>query len=297
MRRDQALAQLSPQANAMLYAAADLAENLVKLRAKFGAGTVKAQQETAYGIETDVCDISQLSETGWHAEYSTSFPMSIADERDATISLLKDMPPQVQQALGILDPLNIGHFCQLLGVPGFESALREQQQKTLGDIAKLVQASPIPAPPGPPGTPPGLPMPSVPVDDFDNHGIVAGIMAAWLISERQGGKARATNPNGFANVLAAWQAHTKLASPPPPPPPPPIKGSLSTSLKLEDAPNLIPEILAAAGINTPPGGLGVKPPAPPGQPPLGPLPPGALPPPGPVGAPPPTPEPAPLPIM
>jgi hypothetical protein len=296
MRRDQALAQLSPQANAMLYAAADLAENLVKLRAKFGAGTVKAQQETAYGIETDVVDISQLSESGWHAEYSSNFPMSLSDERDATISLLKDMPPQVQQALGILDPLNIGHFCQLLGVPGFESALREQQQKTIEDISKLVQGSPIPVPPG---APPAPPMPSIPIDPFDNHAIVAGIMAAWMISERQGGKTRATNPNGFANVLAAWQAHTAAATPPPPPPPPALKGSLSLAAKLEDFPGILNEALQAAGVNAPPGIPGVKPPPPPGAP--GPPPPGALPDPGPIGAqpmpPPGLPAPPPLPVM
>ena len=283
MRRDQALAQLSPQANAMLYAAADLAENLVKLRAKFGAGTVKAQQQTAYGTETDVVDISALSESGWHAEYNSNFPMSLSDERDATISLLKDMPPQVQQALGILDPLNIGHFCQLLGVPGFESVLREQQQKTIEDISKLVQGSPIPQPPGPPGVPPAPPMPSIPIDPFDNHAIVAGIMAAWMISERQGGKTRATNPNGFANVLAAWQAHTAAATPPPPPPPPALKGSLSLAAKLEDFPGILNEALQAAGVNAPPGIPGVKPPAPP--PAVGPPPPGGIPAPIPPGAP------------
>ena len=39
----------------MRDASEDLAKILVCLRGKYGSGTVKAQNKTAYGVETDVC--------------------------------------------------------------------------------------------------------------------------------------------------------------------------------------------------------------------------------------------------
>jgi hypothetical protein len=219
--------------------------------------------------------------------------MTLSDKRDALFSMLKDFPPDVQQALSVLDPINIEEIFELLQIPGFESAIKDQKEKTLADIEQLLQAQPTPGQPGPDGTP-GPPQPSLPPDPFDNHALVSGVVGKWLVSQT-GQETRKGNANGFANVQAFQQAHQLLAAPPPPPPPPPpLKGSLAWSGKLEDFPNLTPQILEAAG---------VQPPAPPPSPTPGPMPPpspGAPPdmgPPAPPGAPPPVAQTTPMPPL
>ena len=248
-RKDQALAQLAPQAQAMTDGAEDIAVNLVKLRAKFGAGTVKAQNKSAYGSKTDIVDIAQLKVDNWHAESDDQFPLTVSDQRDTLFSLLKEFPPEVQQALSILDPINIEEICELLQIPGFESAIQDQKEKTLADIQQLLLEQPIPGAPGPNGQP-GPPQPSRPIDVFNNHVVVAALLSKWLVANH---KVQHQNPGGFANVVAAFMAETQAAGPPPPPPPPPpLKGAVSLALKLEDMPNLVPEVLKAAGVDIPP---------------------------------------------
>lgn len=264
-RRDQALAQLAPQAQAMLEAAAEAAELLVKLRAKYGAGTVKAQRKTAYGTKTDVVDIAQLKDEGWHAEADDQFPMTNSDRRDAVYSMLKEFPPEVQQALSVLDPLNIVALTELLQIPGFDSKVQEQKEKTLKDIDQLMNEEAIPGPNG-------QMQPSLPPDSYDDHQLVSAIMQSWLVANFE---CRHERPQNFANVVARYEAEVALAAPPPPPPPPPIKGSLAMSAKLEDFPNLVNEVLQGAGL----------PPAPAQAPAPAPATPGPMPAPPPVAGP------------
>jgi hypothetical protein len=259
-RRDQALAQLAPQAQAMREAAEDVARILVTLRSKYGSGTVKAQRKSAYGVETDVADMADLQTSGWHPESDDQFPLTLSDRRDTLYSLLKEFSPDVAQALSLLDPLNVDGLLELLQLPGFESVIGEQKQKTLVQIDQLLAGAPIPAPPGPPGAPPKPPMPSVPADPFDDHVLVAKIASRWMISPV--GQKHIGTP-GFANVEAYWQAHSALATPPPPPPPPPVKASMAISMKAEDYPSLLPELLVGAGLPPPP-------PPPPQPPAIGP---------------------------
>lgn len=261
-RRDQALMQLAPQAEEMRIASEEMATILVKLRAKYGCGTVTARRQTAYGRATDIADMAQLRESGWHVEANDDFPMTLSDRRDAVFSLLKDFPPEVQQALSVLDPLNIEEVFELIQVPGFESALRDQKEKTLSDIEQLLAEPPMPGQPGPDGSP-GEPQPSMPPDPFDNHTLVVAVVATWMIS-KPGRDARNSNPQGFQNVQAFWQAHQALATPPPPPPPPPVKANLALSAKLEDFPQLMNEVLQGAGL--PPEQQSAAPPAPAGPP-------------------------------
>lgn len=259
-KKDQALAQLAPQAEAMRDSSEDLARIMVCLRSKYGSGTVKAQKKSAYGIETDVCDIAELQEAGWHAESNDDFPLTLADRRDTLYSLLHEFSPDVAQALSLLDPLNIESTLELLQVPGYESAVANQKIKTLADIDRLLQGQPIMPPPGPPGAPPGLPMPSIPPDAFDDAVLVTLIMSRWLVGPV--GQKHTGTP-GFFNVVARWHAYKTLATPPAPPLPPPLKGSLSIAGKLEDFPNLASEIMVGAGLPAP----APTPPVPPVGPP------------------------------
>lgn len=257
-RKQQALAQLAPQAMAMEDAAADLARILVNKRSKFGAGTVKAENKSAYGSKTDVVDIAELQADGWHAESDDQFPLTLADRRDTLFSMLKEFPPEVQQALSVLSPINIEEICELLQIPGFESAVQDQKEKTLRDIEALLKQQPLEN------------QPSIPIDPYDNHQLAGILSGAWLVANQQ---IKNGNPAGFANVVAFWQAHLAAATPPPPPPPPPLKGSLGIQMKAEDHPPLTSQILKAAGIDiqtpppTAPPASPMAPPAPVGTPP------------------------------
>ncbi len=246
-RRDQALAQLAPQAQSMRDAAEDIARILVTLRSKYGSGTVKAQRKGAYGVETDVAEMSDLQAAGWHPEADDQFPLTLSDSRDAVYSLLKESP-DIAQVLGMLDPLNIEELTETMGIPGFQSAIGEQVQKTLNEISRLLQGQPMPGEQGPNGQP-GPPQPSIPVDAYDNHQLAASIKAKWMIAPV--GQKEAGTP-GFANVLASWAVQNQMAQPPQPPPPPALKGSVAWAGKLEDFPSLVPEILEGAGLPPPP---------------------------------------------
>ena len=96
----------------------------------------------------------------------------------------------------MLDPMNVDETVELLGVPGYQSAVADQRQKTLQDIDKLLQGQPLPGKPGPNGQP-GPPQPSVPPDLFDDAALVTQLMAKWLVGPV--GQKQAGTP-GFFNV-------------------------------------------------------------------------------------------------
>jgi hypothetical protein len=242
MRRDAALAKLSPQAAELRYAAEDIGAILVKLRAKYGAGTIISPSKGAFGVKTDVVDMAQLTETGWHCESNDKFPMSQADTYDTVWGLIKEMP-EAAEILGILGPLNIEQVLEVLQVPDFASAMEAQKHKTLDDIQQLLQAQPIEGQPGPNGEP-GEKQPSLPMDEFDNHPFVALLISVWMVSE--GPRERASNPQGFENVFLFWKLHQQAAQPPQAPP---VRGNLNFSIKGEDYPQLLPAAMEAAGIS------------------------------------------------
>lgn len=256
MLRDAALAQLAPQSQAMRDCAERTAENATRARAKYGSGTVKAQRKSAYGVQTDVIDIASLSTDNWHAESDDNFPMTLSDRRDAVYSIMKEFPPETQQALGVFDPTNIEETVELLQVPGFNSTVKEQFEKCLTDIEQLLKESPIPGPIQPDGKPDDL-EPSQGIDPFDNPQLCFLVYGKWLIGNA---KVKHENPAGFANVVAKFMKYQTAAQPPTPPPPPPLKASLGIQMKAEDYPNLTDEILKGAGLPGTPPGAGPQPP-------------------------------------
>jgi hypothetical protein len=258
-RKDQALMQLAPQAQEMQYAAADIAEILVKLRAKFGSGTVKSPRKGSFGVEVDTVDMAELSETGWHAESDDNFPMNAADRYDKMWALLKEFPPDVQQSLSIMDPINLEETLEILQIPGYESVIADHKRKTLADIAQLLAGQPMDGPPGPDGQP-GPKQPSIAIDAFDNHQFVAQFLQVWLVSAT-GQREKNARPQGFENVQLFWQAHQQAAQPPAPPAPPPVRAALNVSAKLEDMPPAFTqEILGGANLPANPQSAPVPPP-------------------------------------
>ncbi len=259
-RKDQALMQLSPQAQAEQSAWIDTATNAVKQRAKFGTAQVKSPRKGSFGIEVDVVEMANLKEAGWHVEADDSFPMSASDRFDKLYGLLHDFSPEVQQALSILDPINLEETLEILQIPGYESVPEDQKRKTMADIAQLLAGQPT-------QDEQGNPMPSVPMDEYDDHGFVSTFLPKWMLS-KTGQQQKQSNPVGFQNVVAFWQQQQQAAQPPQPPPPPPVRPSLSVSAKLEDMPPAFTqEILQGAGLPANPESSPIPmPPAPPGEP-------------------------------
>lgn len=260
-RKDQALAQLGPQAQDMEFCAERIGRNIVRQRARYGTGTIKSPRKTSFGKRTDVVDQASLTETGWHCEADDNFPITSGDTADKLLAMLKESP-EVAQLLGLLDPMNLERNLQNMQLPDYESPFEDQKRKTLSDIDQLLQAQPIESPPGPDGQP-GPPQPSIPVDTYDDHQFVADFLRKWMVS-KEGQDEKNASPQGFANVAAFQQAHFQAAQPPPPPAPPLVRTALNVGVKMEDMPpEFTAEVMKGAGL---PGNIPAPPPPPPVQP-------------------------------
>ncbi len=247
-RKEQALAQLTPQAQEMQYAAEHIGRNLIKQRAKYGSGVIKAPRKTAFGTRTDSVDQAAISDSGWHCEADDNFPMTIADTSDKLWGILKEFPPEVQQALSVLDPVNLERNLELLQLPGYESVYEDQKRKTLADVQKLLQAAPIDGQPDPQTGQPGPQQPSLQPDAYDDHQFVADFLRKLMVS-KDGQDEANSNPQGFANLAAFQAAQAQLAQPPQAPAPPTVRAALNVSAKLEDmSPEFTQEILQGANL-------------------------------------------------
>jgi len=254
-RKDQALNQLSPQSLEQGEFWEAVAENSTRQRARFGTGQIKQQERTAFGFQTTVVDLASLAEDGYHAEADDGIPMSFTDQADKLYSLLHEAKPEVQQALSLLDPINLDVNLELLQLPNHHSTYENQKAKTINDIQELLKGEPIPGADG-------APQPSIPVDQYDDHAFVADFMRQWLVSPG-GQEKKLASPLGFENVLMAQQAHMQMAAPPPPT----VRAGLNVSGKMETlSPAVQNEILKGAGLpELPPEALiPLPPPLPPG---------------------------------
>lgn len=242
-RKDQALLQLSPQAQEMQNCWQAIGENGVRMLAKYGSGTIKVPRKGSFGAEADTVDLAELSEDGWHTEADDNFPMNASDRFDKMWSVLKDFSPEVQQLLGVLDPINLEETIELLQIPGFNTVSEEQKKKTLADIAELIKGAPIQGQDG-------ANQPSIPIDQYDDHAFVADFTRKWMVS-RTGQKVKGQQQQGFENVMAWQQLHFQAAQPPLPEPPPPVRAALSVSGKdLQDLPPAFANVmLQGAGLS------------------------------------------------
>ncbi len=261
-RKEQALAQLTPQAQEMQFAAERIGRNIVKQRAKYGSGVIKSTRKTAFGNRTDAVDQAAIADTGWHTEADDNFPMTVADTSDKLWGILKEFPPEVQQALSLLDPINLERNLAILQLPGYESVYEDQKRKTLADVAKLLQAAPIDGQPDPQTGQPGPPQPSIQPDQYDDHQFVADFLRKLMVS-KDGQDEANSNPQGFSNLVAFQAAQQQLAQPPQPPAPPLVRTNLNVTSKLEDmSPEFTQEVLQGAGLPANPAAVPAPKPGP-----------------------------------
>ncbi len=217
--------------------------NGVKQLARYASGTMKSAKKSDAGYESIVVDISQLAEEGWHFESEEAFPMTHAEKRAWLMWLLGN--PQTAQGVGITHPRNAPKNQALLGFSDYYADGVDDHYKAQEVINELVKAAPIkkPLPDGSADI-----QPSIPIDDFDNHQLMALEAFSWC-KGTSGRRAQKDTIDGFANVVAWGQAHMKAAQPPPPPKPP-AKLSISAAFK-DLAPEQGAEILEDFGVHAP----------------------------------------------
>lgn len=280
IKTNQALMQLSVPWNNQRGGWAQAFENGVVQFAKYGNGKFWSKRGTS-ALPPQMVEIEGLDEVlkgGWHLEPEEAMPMTWGQRRDVWWDLTAKSP-ETQQMLGVQDPENLAVAAEILGMPDWKVPNLDALRYIHAQIDLLASQSPTPGPPGPDGSP-GPPQSSVPPDDFLDPTFVVKVVAEWLVSSK-GRQLQKSNPDGYENVKAYWQAYNGKANTPPPPPP--IKATVNYSVKAEtEPPETTDAVMQQAGL-TPPG-FQPPPPPPPGPPPPGGG--GSPAPPGPPGPPP-----------
>ena len=214
--------------------------NGVKILAKYGSGQLKGVRQGAGGAESVIIDMASVQDSGWHFEAEEAIPQTWGQKRDMLLWMM-EKPPNVVQAYGFADPMNLEMNKSLLGFDGYVMPGVALQKKTIKVIQKLLQQKVIQDPNG------GDPQPSIPLDWQDDPQQVTNTVKEWLLSA-SGMEAADNNPDGYANVVAYGKA-AGAAIPPtstPPPPPPP---AMSISGKIEDLdPNLVAQVAQSHGL-------------------------------------------------
>lgn len=212
LKRNQAMLQLSVPADAGREYWCGATYNAVMLTAKFSKGKIPSPH--APTTETDeIEDIEELLQGGWHFEAADSFPMSWAEQREALNELLKNSvgDPDFRQKLGFGLPNNLDKLQDtIIAIPGWDIENQDAYNKVHEEIRQLLKAAPTKQPSqAVPGQ--TVDIPSIPIDDFtDDHAFVAQCIKDWAQTETAI-EARATNPDGYSNVVAFGKAHAGLA--------------------------------------------------------------------------------------
>ncbi len=217
LKRNQAMLQLSVPADAGRQYWVDVTTNGIKLMAKFSKGRVPSPYSPSQSAD-QVEDIEELLQGGWHVEPGDAMPMSWPEQREQLNENLKNMAgnPNLLGQLGFMLPSNIPALQdKLIGIPNWDIPNQNALTKLHGEIRDLLKSVPTQQPSQ---QTPGqmISVPTLPVDEFDDHGFVASALEEWFQTENAQ-TIRKSNPDGFQNVVAFWRSHKGLSMPPPMP--------------------------------------------------------------------------------
>src|ERR1022692_417870 len=135
-------------------------------------------------------------------ETADEIPMSIGEQRDMVMNLMKLGNPEIIAALGSGNNLQL--LAKIIGIDDFEIPGNDDRQKQYEEIQLLVMSQPIQD-----GM--GNMNPSIDVDPLvDNHNVEAEICRDWAVSD-VGRYAKMKVPQGYQNVLLHMQHHMNLA--------------------------------------------------------------------------------------
>lgn len=206
-KRVQALMQLSTPYDETRYCWESTYLKGVKIFAKHVAGGVQMPGISLLPEET--IEMKELADGGFHFEAEEGMPMTWAQKRALTWSIVDKGPP-VWDLFGLGTVQNKQQLLDAIGFEGWNIAHKDDVQKIRWTLKQLLQSSPIPGPMGM--------QPSVPVDQFeDDHQFVVDYMQQWSQTDEALGE-RQRNPQGYMNAIAWALGHKALAAPPAPPP-------------------------------------------------------------------------------
>jgi hypothetical protein len=171
--------------------------------------------------------VQDLKGGNFHFEADEAIPMTWGQQRDLAMWMM-DKPPEILQAFGYSDPLNVVEMKSLLGIPGMRIPHVDARDKLMDVIGRLLDGQPQPGPANPDGTP-GQPQASIQPDWEDDFDFSAKLIKAYL---QQNFELAESNPQGYQNIVLYGQACEKRAQQPPPKPP--VKASVALSLKGSD---------------------------------------------------------------
>ncbi len=218
LKRNQAMLQLSVYADSAREYWVHVTYNACMLMAKYSNGKVPSPFNPS-GETDEFSEISDLLAGGWHFEAADAMPMSWPEQREQLNETIKNLAgnPELLAQLGFSLPKNIPEVQdKLIGMTDWSVMNEDALQKIYSEIRLLLKGQPTQQPSQ---MEPGqmVDIPSIPVDEFDDHMFVAQTLADWLQTE-QAQDARTQTPAGYQNVVAFWKAHKGMTMPPPPPP-------------------------------------------------------------------------------
>ncbi len=231
LKRNQAMLQLSMYADAARSYWCMVTYNAVMQTAKHSKGRIPSPH-APMTESVEIEDIEELLQGGFHFEAADSVPMSWPERREQMNEIYKNANgnPEVLGPLGFMKPSNIETVAdEMMGMPDWELPYEDAYQKLIATVQELLKSPPTDTISEMTGMP--LQIPTVPVDEWDDHGWMANAMGEWLDTE-EAREARISNPGGFANCVAWWKSQKGLSVPPPmpmgapgagpggPPPPP-----------------------------------------------------------------------------
>jgi hypothetical protein len=220
LNKQQALQQLELIWSEMRTCHAQAAQNAILQLAEHSGGRLP----DPYGIGdsvTEIEDIQELLEGGWHVRAASDMPITWAERRAWLMQILTQTNPQVQQQLGFGTPETIEALQEIMAIPDWKVPKADAKAKVMDTIQKLLSGKPVQQP-QPDGS--VLPIPSIPVDVFeDDHAFSALVVKDWAQTEEARAQ-KERNPDGYANVIAWARQHLNLLTPPAPPPGPPSGG-------------------------------------------------------------------------
>jgi len=208
-RKDQAMMTLAPCSNAHNRFWEKVYENGTRLRAKYGSGEIKVQQDTGFGVSSDTVDQSELTEGLWHCEADEGIALSFTERADRLLGLLKEFPPEVMQSLALTDIINISELLHLLQLAGFKSPMEDAYKKAVRIIGRCAREEPVQDIDMMTGQP--VMLPSIPIDDIEEDpAFFLNVAQRWMNSD-EGDKVKLKAPAGYENVKARARQARQMA--------------------------------------------------------------------------------------
>jgi len=200
--QNQALQRLGTIATIASFLWADIIDKAVNEHAKNLEYDEKLVEKGSGGFTTTTVDHMALGrgEVGkCEPEFSEQLPMTPGQIKDTLFQLVESKDPMIMSLIS--HPQNNELVKKALAIPELYIPGINDRTKQYREIARLIEAEPVPSPNSPIGF-----ESSIPPEEFDDHRVEMEVCKVWLNSSK-GQKVKFENPAGYQNVVMHWKAH------------------------------------------------------------------------------------------